>query len=112
MPATLQDQLVVAISSRALFDFEEENRLFEAGDAAAYMQMQLERIDVPAPPGVAFSLVRKLLAFNSAERQRVDLFIRHGLFRDHQVDGVKHRCEQTDDIAERGLERLVQRHQR
>ena len=47
-----------------------------------------------------------------AERQRVDLFIRHGLFRDHQVDGVKHRCEQADDIAERGLERLVQRHQR
>ena len=73
MPATLQDQLVVAISSRALFDFEEENRLFEAGDAAAYMQMQLERIDVPAPPGVAFLLVRKLLAFNSAERQRVEV---------------------------------------
>ena len=39
MSATLQDQLVVAISSRALFDFEEENRLFEAGDAAAYMQL-------------------------------------------------------------------------
>ena len=35
MPATLQDQLVVAISSRALFDFEEENRLFDAGNAEA-----------------------------------------------------------------------------
>jgi len=32
VPATLEGQLVVAISSRALFDFEEENRLFEAGD--------------------------------------------------------------------------------
>ena len=34
MPASLEGQLVVAISSRALFDFEEENRLFEAGDDA------------------------------------------------------------------------------
>jgi 5'-nucleotidase len=64
MPATLEGQLVVAISSRALFDFEDENRLFEAGDDQAYMQLQLQRLDLPAPPGVAFSLVRKLLAFN------------------------------------------------
>ena len=33
MATTLHNQLVVAISSRALFDFEEENQLFEAGDA-------------------------------------------------------------------------------
>ena len=50
MPASLQDQLVVAISSRALFNFEEENRLFETGDAAAYMQLQLDRLDAPARP--------------------------------------------------------------
>ena len=31
MAATLDGQLVVAISSRALFDFEEENRVFEDG---------------------------------------------------------------------------------
>ncbi len=35
MPATLEGQLVVAISSRALFDFEEENRVFEQGDDRA-----------------------------------------------------------------------------
>ena len=102
MPATLQDQLVVAISSRALFDFEEENRLFEAGDAAAYMQMQLERIDVPAPPGVAFSLVRKLLAFNSAERQRVEVVI---LSRNDPASGMRvFRSAQWAGIAlERGV---------
>jgi 5'-nucleotidase len=65
MPASLADQLVVALSSRALFDFEEENRLFEAGDDRAYMQLQLQRVDEPAKPGVAFSLVHKLLAFNA-----------------------------------------------
>ncbi|WP_395057159.1 5'-nucleotidase [Polaromonas sp.] len=76
MAATLDGQLVVAISSRALFDFEEENRVFEDGMVqppmpgakkdTAYMQLQLDRLDVPAKPGVAFSLVKKLLAFNQA----------------------------------------------
>lgn len=61
----LSGQLVVAISSRALFDFEEENQLFEAKDHRAYMQLQLSRLDCPAKPGVAFSLVTKLLAFNT-----------------------------------------------
>jgi 5'-nucleotidase len=64
MPITLDGRLVVAISSRALFDFEEENHLFEAGDDRAYMALQSKRLDLPAPPGVAFSLVHKLLAFN------------------------------------------------
>ena len=39
------DQLVVAISSRALFDFEEENLLFEKGDDHAYMARQLDLLD-------------------------------------------------------------------
>ena len=62
MPASLEGQLVVAISSRALFDFEEENRVFEQGDDHAYMQLQLQRLEHAARPGVAFSLVNKLLA--------------------------------------------------
>ena len=66
MPTTLEGQLVVAISSRALFDFEAENQVFEAGDDRAYMQLQLDRLEQAALPGVAFSLVKKLLAFNSA----------------------------------------------
>ena len=69
MPASLAGQLVVAISSRALFDFEEENEHFEANDDRAYMQLQLERIDSAAKPGVAFSLVQKLLAFNDVNPQ-------------------------------------------
>jgi 5'-nucleotidase len=64
MGTTLAGQLVVAISSRALFDFEEENRVFEAHDDRAYMELQLQRLEEPARPGVAFSLVNKLLAFN------------------------------------------------
>ena len=69
MSVTLAGQLVVAISSRALFDFEEENQHFEATDDRAYMRLQLDRLDTAAKPGVAFSLVNKLLAFNTAALQ-------------------------------------------
>jgi 5'-nucleotidase len=86
MPASLEGQLVVAISSRALFDFEEENRLFEHGDDHAYMQLQLQRLEQPAPPGVAFSLVRKLLAFNTADAPRVEVVM---LSRNDPVSGLR-----------------------
>ena len=56
MGVSLQGKLVVAISSRALFDFEEENRVFEQTDDRAYMNLQLERLDAPAKPGVALGL--------------------------------------------------------
>jgi len=85
MPASLEGQLVVAISSRALFDFEEENQVFEASDDRAYMQLQLQRLDQPARPGVAFSLVRKLLAFN-AEASHVEVVI---LSRNDPVSGMR-----------------------
>jgi 5'-nucleotidase len=105
MATNLDGQLVVAISSRALFDFEEENRVFEDGKAqqagggkhdAAYMQLQLDRLDVPAKPGVAFSLVKKLLAFNdvpetpgeaqASGKQRVEVVI---LSRNDPVSGMR-----------------------
>ena len=86
MAASLDGQLVVAISSRALFDFEEENHVFEQGDDRAYMNLQLERLETPAKPGVAFSLVRKLLAFNTAEAQRVEVVI---LSRNDPVSGMR-----------------------
>ena len=86
MTASLQNQLVVAISSRALFDFEEENRLFETGDPQAYVDLQMQRIDVPAPAGVAFSLVKKLLAFNEPDHQRVEVVV---LSRNDPVSGMR-----------------------
>ena len=66
MSVNLEGQLVVAISSRALFDFEEENRVFEEGlrcsdtagtkRDAAYLKLQLERLDVPAKPGLGIEV--------------------------------------------------------
>ncbi len=101
MPATLQGQLVVAISSRALFDFEDENRVFEASDDRAYMQLQLQRLEQPARPGVAFSLVNKLLAFN-ADAPRVQVVI---LSRNDPVSGMRvfRSCQHFGLPIERGV---------
>ena len=87
MPFSLANQLVVALSSRALFDFEEENKVFEDGqDDQAYMRLQLERLEQAAKPGVAFQLVKKLLAFNTEGHQRVEVVI---LSRNDPVSGLR-----------------------
>lgn len=86
MAITLDGKLVVAISSRALFDFEEENQVFESTDDTAYMELQLQRLEAPAKPGVAFSLVKKLLAFNSLTSQEVEVVI---LSRNDPVSGLR-----------------------
>ena len=87
MAATLDGQLVIAISSRALFDFEEENQLFDAaGDDHAYMALQKARLDEPAKPGVAFSLVNKLLRLNTADGPRVEVVV---LSRNDPVSGMR-----------------------
>jgi 5'-nucleotidase len=102
MAVTLDDKLVVAISSRALFNLEEENRIWESGDAQAYMRLQLERLDQPAAPGIAFSLIRKLLAFNDASAQRVEVVI---LSRNDPVSGM--RVFRSAQAAQIRLERGV-----
>jgi len=75
MPATFDGQLVVAISSRALFDLEESNRIFEEQGVAAFHAYQRDHEDEVLAPGIAFSLVKKLLALNSPERARVEVLL-------------------------------------
>ncbi len=104
MAATLDNQLVVAISSRALFDFEEENKVFEEGDDRAYMNLQLERLERAAKPGVAHSLVKKLLAFNggNAAVKRVEVVI---LSRNDPVSGLRvfNSAQASKLVIERGV---------
>jgi 5'-nucleotidase len=86
MAYSVEGKLVVAISSRALFDFEEENRVFDADGERAYIDLQYSRLDVPAKEGVAFRLVKKLLAFNSADAQRVEVVV---LSKNDPVSGLR-----------------------
>ncbi|MEY2680552.1 MAG: hypothetical protein RL661_783, partial [Pseudomonadota bacterium] len=57
-------KLVVAISSRALFDLDESHRIFEESGKEAFCSYQIEHEEEILQPGVAYSLVSKLLAIN------------------------------------------------
>jgi len=70
-------RLVVAISSRTLFDLDDSHRVFEEQGIDAYCEYQIAHEDDPLQPGVAFPLVRKLLALNSAlqDRARIEVIM-------------------------------------
>ncbi|MEY9189151.1 5'-nucleotidase [Bradyrhizobium ottawaense] len=56
--------LRIGISTRALFDLEEEHRVFESEGVKAYAAMQLEREDIILAKGAGFEVVERLLALN------------------------------------------------
>lgn len=76
MPQTLENCLVVAISSRALFDLEEGHRIFTEQGLEAYAHYQIEHEDKVLDAGVAFPLVQKLLRLNPPDgRKRVEVIL-------------------------------------
>ncbi len=64
MSKILGDKLVVAISSRALFDLSESHEIYEKEGVEAYSNYQIKKEEDILDEGPAFSLVRKLLALN------------------------------------------------
>jgi len=75
-PASIGN-LVIAVSSRALFNLDESHAIFEKDGIEAYCRYQIENEDIPLSPGVAFSLVKKLLALNQRdpENPRVEVIL-------------------------------------
>jgi 5'-nucleotidase len=57
-------KLIIAISSRALFDLDASNEVYEKEGVIAYAQYQIKHENDVLEPGVAFSLVKKLLNLN------------------------------------------------
>lgn len=64
MPFTLENCLVVGISSRALFDLSKENAIFEKEGLDAYRTYQIEHENDILQPGSGFALVKALLQLN------------------------------------------------
>lgn len=63
-PQSAPHRLAVAISSRALFDLDESHHIFEQEGVDAYCRYQIEHEEDILEPGVAFTLVKKLLRLN------------------------------------------------
>ena len=71
----LTKPLVIGISSRALFNLEEENRIFEKHGLRAYVEYEKTHETEPLQPGSAFQLVKALLGLNKNDQQRVEVII-------------------------------------
>ena len=70
-------KLVVAISSRALFDLDDSHKIYEEQGVEAYSQHQIAHEDEALSPGAAYPIVKKLLALNGTEQQnqRVEIIL-------------------------------------
>ena len=78
MAYNLNDKLVIAISSRALFDLEEENQIFEKDGLDAYYKYQLENQDKSLKKGTGYRLVENILKINSffsSDERQVEVII-------------------------------------
>lgn len=70
MPFSLDNLLVIGISSRALFDLEAEETIFRNQGLATYRQHQIEHENEILKPGAGFALVRALLKLNALTQTR------------------------------------------
>lgn len=71
MKVDFSDILVVGVSSRALFDLEEENEIFETKGIKEYRKFQNKNENTPLKKGTAFVLVKSLLELNNQASKRI-----------------------------------------
>lgn len=64
MAGNFGNKLVIAISSRALFNLDDSHKVYTEQGLEAYSQYQIAREDEPLAPGDAFPMVQKLLRLN------------------------------------------------
>ena len=70
--------LTIAVSSRSLFHIEDGHQVFVEKGQADFDSYMREKENTPLRPGVAFPLVKKLLALNTKQgsgRDRVDVVV-------------------------------------
>lgn len=70
MAFDLTHPLVIGISSRALFDLEAENHIYETQGLQAYISYQRDHENEVLPKGPAFALVEAFLKLNRLEKDR------------------------------------------
>ena len=76
MPVTFDDKLVIAISSRALFDLDASHHVYENQGREAYRQYQIAHEEELLEPGDAFGFVKKMLHINQQlDQERVEVIL-------------------------------------
>ena len=75
MAMSLANKMVVGISSRALFDLEMENKIYEEQGLQAYLEYQVAHEKEILKPGTAFPLIKALHKLNLGGEQLVEIII-------------------------------------
>src|SRR5690554_306981 len=77
MSYKIEDKLVIAVSSSALFDLSESDKVFRKQGAEAYKTFQKENMDKVLDIGVAYPFIRRFLSFNKKfpEEQPVEVVL-------------------------------------
>jgi 5'-nucleotidase len=63
--------LVIGVSSRALFNLEEENEVFQNEGIEAFRKFQFDNEDKALEPRAAFYLIKSLLQLNSIAKKQI-----------------------------------------
>src|SRR6266536_436144 len=71
MPVNFSQILVIGVSTRALFDLEKENDVFEKEGIQGYRKYQLENEIEPLDPGKRIQLVESLLQLNNQASKKI-----------------------------------------
>lgn len=66
MPFPIEQKLVIAVASSALFDLTESDSIFKTQGEDKYRDYQNRNIDRPFPKGVAFPFIKRMLSLNDA----------------------------------------------
>ncbi|WP_291236901.1 5'-nucleotidase [Frisingicoccus sp.] len=75
MALKLDDKLVVGISSRALFDLEEEDKIYKSKGLKAFIEYERLHENDILKPGTAFPLIKALHKLNSSGKYLVEIII-------------------------------------
>lgn len=77
MPYPIENKLVIAIASSALFDLSESDEVYRKEGGEAYRKYQEQHIDDTLQKGVAFPFVKRLLSLNNSfpEEQPVEVVL-------------------------------------
>lgn len=98
MAYDLSKVLVVGISTRALFDLEKDNEIYEIEGVNSYIKYELKNVDNVLRPGTGFRLVKNILALNTGlEDKLVEVII---LSRNNAVTSLRI----TQSIEHHGLD--------
>lgn len=65
MTTPIEQQIVIAVSSRALFNLESEHHIFESRVSKPIAPGRLRHANEPLEPGTAFPFIQKLLRINT-----------------------------------------------